>query len=231
MIKIFFIKFCFFIFISFSSVPGNSEDSFWKTKYSLVLTADKRFEGVQLCTSHEEDLKESMHYGDSSDYGLGYMNSTKLIELVVTNSAGEEVTLYVTNAVYNLLYKRVEGRKNPNIFSRLPSDGGTIESLLGDISPAVVPTFGRMVFIKQLHKVDLEPKGTITVENQECFDPECSKKSGICSNESITCSNPFAPTNTTNTNTTNTNTNTTATATATTSTLISNSSVIYTVEG
>ncbi|KAJ1613600.1 putative signal peptide-containing protein [Cryptosporidium canis] len=105
------------LLLSISAAIAESNDSFWRMKTSLVLTSDTRTEGVQICTSMEDlQMKKSDEPDGDSDNISVLKNG--LIELVVTNSVGEEVTLYVTEAVYSLLYRRPALRKNPNTFYR-----------------------------------------------------------------------------------------------------------------
>ncbi|KAH8582445.1 uncharacterized protein ELE39_001101 [Cryptosporidium sp. chipmunk genotype I] len=98
-------------------------------KASLVLTTDVRFEGAQLCTLMEDELMENAEGGDIThkmNNSLGRdLNSNNLIELVVTNSEQEEVTLFVTEAVYNLIYRKPDLRKNPNTFHRAKTTAST----------------------------------------------------------------------------------------------------------
>ncbi|KAK9171480.1 Uncharacterized protein cmbei_7002210 [Cryptosporidium meleagridis] len=136
-----------------SSSLGKESESFWKMKTNLVLTTDVRFEEVQLCTLLEDELMENTEGSDIINENVSALSqnlsSNKMIELVVTNSKKEEVTLFVTDAVYNLIYKKTDLRKNPNTFHRekIPE---TTDKHQGNNASQVEST-GRIVYIKKYY--------------------------------------------------------------------------------
>ncbi|KAJ1611239.1 putative signal peptide-containing protein [Cryptosporidium canis] len=105
------------LLLPISVAIAESNDSFWKMKTGLVLTSDTRTEGVQICTSMEDLQMKKLDEPDGDSDNISVLKND-LIELVVTNSAGEEVILYVTEAVYSLFYRMPALRKNPNTFYR-----------------------------------------------------------------------------------------------------------------
>lgn len=105
------------------AVVGECDGSIWITKTGIVLISDTSTNKIQMCTSMEDLLLESseglegVHNGD---YGMKpVLHFSDLIELVVTNSEEEEVTIFVTRGVYDLIYASTDPRKNPNTFYRL----------------------------------------------------------------------------------------------------------------
>ncbi|EAK90248.1 hypothetical protein [Cryptosporidium parvum Iowa II] len=145
------------LFYPISTSLGKESELFWKVKTNLILTTDARFEGAQLCTSLEDELMENAEGSDikyEENNALDYnLNSNNMIELVVTNSKEEEVTLFVTDAVYNLIYKKKDLRKNPSIFHRPKFSESTDEYQNNNVSQEVEPT-GRIVYIKKYYSPD-----------------------------------------------------------------------------
>lgn len=142
--------FCLILLYLILNSFGERNESFWKIKTNLVLTSDITQEGVQLCTSMEDELMENAEgdaVANSSDNTLGKLSSTNLIELVITNQEQEEVTLFVTETVYNLIYRKPDLRKNPNIFHRAQ----IVENTDKYISSGQIEPLGRAVFIKKHH--------------------------------------------------------------------------------
>ncbi|KAH8741650.1 hypothetical protein FG386_003624 [Cryptosporidium ryanae] len=106
---------CFFFFKCLETLSHSSsnENSFWRTQINALLTIDRREPGVsRLISIEESNVSES-----NNDENLEFFNNSKLIELVVTNDDGEEVTLFVSMEIYNAMYSKVELRRNPNTFA------------------------------------------------------------------------------------------------------------------
>lgn len=140
----------FLLLLPISAVVGLHEDPFWMVKTGLVLTSDSLTNQIQICTSMEdllienaEDLKKVSKSADDVQHDP---NLNNLVELVVTNPEGEEVAIHVTSAVYNLIYKRTDPRKNPNTFYRPPKEEHDEECPHGP-----VPSSG----VKQLKQIKL----------------------------------------------------------------------------
>ncbi|XP_667402.1 hypothetical protein [Cryptosporidium hominis TU502] len=148
------ILFCFILlFYPISTSLGKESELFWKMKTNLILTTDARFEGAQLCTSLEDELMENAEGSDikyENDTLNCNLNSNNMIELVVTNSKKEEVTLFVTDAVYNLIYKKKDLRKNPSTFHRKKISESIDEYQNNNASQEVEST-GRIVYIKKYY--------------------------------------------------------------------------------
>ncbi|OII74094.1 uncharacterized protein cubi_02896 [Cryptosporidium ubiquitum] len=140
------------LLFSISNSLGEQNDSFWKMKTSLVLTSDNRLEGVQLCTSIEDELMENAEGSNitsSLDDSLSHSNS--LIELIITNQEQEEVTLFVTETVYNLIYRKPDLRKNPNTFHRAQIAENTDLDSVKNVSSGGVESSERVIYIKKHH--------------------------------------------------------------------------------
>ncbi|KAH7650357.1 hypothetical protein FG379_003429 [Cryptosporidium bovis] len=106
--------FSFFHLICFNSLyfASSNQNSFWRTQISTLLSIDKREHGIlRLVTSEESTKSES-----DEDERLEIFNGSKLVELVVTNDDGVEVTLFVSKDIYKAMYGEVVVRKNPQTF-------------------------------------------------------------------------------------------------------------------
>ncbi|KAK6590423.1 hypothetical protein RS030_152286 [Cryptosporidium xiaoi] len=110
--KLFVVSFFYLICLNSLYYVSSNQNSFWRTQISTLLSIDKREHGIlRLVTSEESNKSES-----DEDEKLEIFNGSKLVELVVTNDDGVEVTLFVSKDIYKAMYGEVVVRKNPQTF-------------------------------------------------------------------------------------------------------------------
>lgn len=138
-------------------VSQEKNECIWKTQLSVILAVDSREEGVILTDELNPDFLKNR----CDEEAIG-KDRSEYIELVITNENQEEVTLYVTRPIYNLIYRKVDFRKNPNIFSSYQKNNTTYN----DQSYPAIPANAEVKYIRKYHMQSVNNQAKLPVIEQ-----------------------------------------------------------------